>query len=63
MVLRDLSAKRGVREHPFNGFHHAVDVGAAFEEAEFRGECDFADDVEGEVLQPRAEVDGGVVGG
>lgn len=54
MILRDLSAECGVGEHSLDGFHHAIDIGAALEEAELGCECDFTDDIECEVLKPGA---------
>lgn len=61
--LGHLAAQSRVGQHALDGFHHAVDVGALFEEAELAGERHLAHDVEGKILQPRAEVDGPSLGG
>ena len=52
VILGDLPAKGGVREHAFDSFHHTINIGALLKKAKFRGEGNFSNDIESEVLQP-----------
>lgn len=63
MPLGDLPHERRVRQHALDGGHHAVDVAALLQEAELLGEGELADDIEGVVLEPGAEVEGAVAEG